>query len=177
VEIEVSGSIANLETIDQGSAAKIQVSGTIESSPAPSTQSQEADTTTLPGSIEDGPAESLRRARSAELASYKNLERLQRDKLASAEDLRKASSIYFASRSNRQRAEADHREWQRDEGILLFFDEAKDLISRPHQASQNLLSGAAKTLAVRCIGQNQKSIEKTIGDWVDRLSEILRSSF
>jgi hypothetical protein len=135
------------------------------------------DSTTLPGSAEDGPAESLRRARSAERASYRALETLQRSRDSTPEDLRKSSSVYFSSRANRQKAEVDHRAWQRDEGILLFFDEAKDIASRPHQAAQNLLSGAAKTLAVRCIGQNQKSIEKVIGDFVDRLSEILRSSF
>jgi hypothetical protein len=148
-------------------------------SPAPSSSpsSPEVDSTALQGTAEDCPSESLRRARSTERASYKNLERLQRDKLASAEDLRKASSIYFASRSNRQKAEADHREWQRAEGITLFADEARDLASRPALAAHGMLQTAAKTLAIRCHGQSVKACEKVIGDWVDRLSEILRSSF
>jgi hypothetical protein len=138
-----------------------------KASPAPSS---------APAPDEDGPAESLRRARSTERQSFKNLERLQRDKLATPEDLRKSSSVYFASRSNRQKAEVDHREWQRAEGVTMFFDEAKDIASRPHQAARNMLSIGGKELSVRCYGQSQKAIQATIDAWLDRLTEILRSS-
>jgi hypothetical protein len=94
----------------------------------------------------------------------------------SIEDIRKANAVYIASRNNRHKAERDFKEWQRDEGILLFFDEARDITGRPHIAVRQTLEVAAKTLAPRLHGQPQKSIEKTIGDWIDKLTALIRQS-
>ncbi len=94
----------------------------------------------------------------------------------SIEDIRKANQIYIAARGNRQRAEGDHREWQRAERVTLFYDEARDLASRPHEAARNMLSIGAKELAVRCHGQSQKAIETTINQWLDRLAATIHSA-
>ena len=144
-------------------------------SPSPSASAAPA---TAPPATEgaDTPAESLRRARSTERASYRKLELLQRDKTASPEDLRKGSSVYFSSRANRQKAEADHRDHLRAEGITLFLEEAQDIAARPHLAARNLLSSGAKELSVRCYGRSQRQIEATISDWLDRLAATIHSS-
>lgn len=125
---------------------------------------------------DDGPSESLRRAKAAERASYKHLVDFQKDKNASPEDLRKSSSIYFSSRTNRQKAEADHREFLRAEGVTLFYAEAADLAGRPHEAVRAMLSTAAKSLTPRLVGMPAKSIEDALAAWIDRLTEMLRSS-
>ena len=133
---------------------------------APATATEAADT----------PSESLRRARSTERQSFKKLEAMQRDKTASPEDLRKSSSVYFAARNNRAKAEADHRDHLRAEGITLFLEEAQDIAARPHLAARNLLSSGAKELSVRCYGRSQRQIEATISDWLDRLAATILSS-
>ena len=60
--------------------------------------------------------------------------------------------------------------------MTLFFEEAQDIAARPHLAARNLLSSGAKELSVRCHGQSQRQIEKTISDWLDRLAATIHSS-
>ena len=126
-----------------------------------------------PADSDNTPRQSLRRARLAEKVGYNELVMTKRNG-GSIEDIRKANQVYISSRNNRHKAERDFKEWQRDEGILLFFDEAKDIASRPHIAAKQMLEVMAKTLAPRLYGQSQKAIEKTLGDWVDTLTEVIR---
>jgi len=128
-----------------------------------------------PPDDDNTPRQSLRRARLAEKVGYNELVQTKRNG-GSIEDIRKANSVYISSRNNRHKAERDFKEWQRDEGILLFFDEAKDIAGRPHVAAKQMLEVMAKTLAPRLHGQPQKSIEKTLGDWADTLTEVIRKS-
>jgi hypothetical protein len=92
----------------------------------------------------------------------------------SVEDFRKANSVYISSRNNRIRAEKDFKEHQRQESILLYFDEARDVTSRPHLACKNMLDGLPKTLAPRLVGQPQKAIEKTLAEWADSVLSAIR---
>jgi hypothetical protein len=101
----------------------------------------------------------------------------QKDKNSSAEDLRKSSSVYFASRANRQRAEGDFREYERAQGITLFFDEAVEICGRGHSAVAKMLSDAPKALTARLIGMPSKAIEATIAAFCDKITEQLRRSF
>ena len=126
-----------------------------------------------PDDEDNTPRQSLRRARTAEKVGYNELVLCKRNG-GSIEDIRKASSLYIASRNNRIKAEKDFKEWQRQESILLYFDEARDIASRPHIAAKQLLEVMPKTLAPRLYGQPQKSIENTLGDWADTLTEIIR---
>ena len=126
-----------------------------------------------PDDEDNTPRQSLRRARTAEKVGYNELVICKRNG-GSIEDIRKASSLYIASRNNRIKAEKDFKEWQRQESILLYFDEARDIASRPHIAAKQLLEVMPKTLAPRLYGQPQKSIETTLGDWADTLTEIIR---
>ena len=128
-----------------------------------------------PEDEDNTPRQSLRRARLAEKVGYNELVVCKRNG-GSIEDIRKANAVYIASRNNRHKAERDFKEWQRDEGILLFFDEARDITGRPHIAVRQTLEVAAKTLAPRLHGQPQKSIEKTIGDWIDKLTALIRQA-
>ena len=128
-----------------------------------------------PPEDDNTPRQSLRRARLAEKVGYNELVMTKRNG-GSIEDIRKANQVYISSRNNRHKAERDFKEWQRDEGILLFFDEAKDIASRPHIAAKQMLETMAKTLAPRCHGQPQKAIEKTLGDWADTLAEVIRKA-
>lgn len=124
----------------------------------------------------DDPAESLRRARSTERASFRKLELLQKDKLSTIEDVRKGAQVYFNARNNRARAEADHRDFLRAEQVTLFYDEAVDIAGRPHLAARNMLANGGKELAVRCHGQSQRQIESTITAWLDRLAQTIHSA-
>jgi hypothetical protein len=125
---------------------------------------------------EDGnPRQSLRRARLAEKVGYNELVQCKRNG-GSIEDIRKANQIYISSRNNRHKAERDFKEWQQQEGILLFFDEARDIASRPHVAAKQMMEVMPKTLAPRLYGQPQKTIEKTLADWLDTLTGIIRKS-
>ncbi len=126
-----------------------------------------------PDDEDNTPRQSLRRARTAEKVGYNELVFCKRNG-GSIEDIRKATSLYIASRNNRIKAEKDFKEWQRQESILLYFDEARDIASRPHIAAKQLLEVMPKTLAPRLYGQPQKSIETTLGDWADTLTEIIR---
>ncbi len=119
------------------------------------------------------PRQSLRRARRAELVGYNELLKCQKSG-GSVEDFRKANSVYISSRNNRIKAEKDFKEHQRQESILLYFDEARDITSRPHLACKQMLDGLPKTLAPRLAGQPQKSIEKTLGEWADTVLEVIR---
>jgi hypothetical protein len=131
------------------------------------------DSAPEPDDEDNTPRQSLRRARTAEKVGYNELVICKRNG-GSIEDIRKASSLYIASRNNRIKAEKDFKEWQRQESILLYFDEARDIASRPHIAAKQLLEVMPKTLAPRLYGQPQKSIERTLGDWADTLTDIIR---
>jgi hypothetical protein len=126
-----------------------------------------------PTEDDNTPRQSLRRARLAEKVGYNELVATKRNG-GSIEDIRKANAIYIAARNNRYKAERDFKEWQRDEGILLFFDEARDIVSRPHIAAKQMLETGAKTLAARLVGQPQKAIEKALGDYFDKIAEVIR---
>jgi hypothetical protein len=123
----------------------------------------------------DDPKSSLQRAREAEAQSYAALV-VEREGGASAEDLRKLSATYFAARRNRQTAEdfADH--WQRRQRITMLFDEAAEIVSRPHNAAKLMLENMPKALAPRLYGQPQKTIETTLAEWCDNLASVLRQS-
>jgi hypothetical protein len=131
------------------------------------------DSSTPADDQNNDPRQSLRRARMAEMVGYNQLVQVQKNG-GSVEDFRKANSIYIHSRNNRIKAEKDFRDWQRDQGILLFFDEARDLVSRPHVAARNIIESMPKTLAPRLQGQSQRAIEKTLADWADKLTEVIR---
>ena len=119
------------------------------------------------------PRQSLRRARRAELVGYNELLKCQKNG-SSVEDFRKANSVYVSGRNNRVKAEKDFKEHQRQESILLYFDEARDITSRPHLACKNMLDGLPKTLAPRLAGQPQKAIEKTLAEWADTVLAVIR---
>lgn len=127
-----------------------------------------------PDDDNNDPRQSLRRARKAELVGFNELAQCKRNG-GSIEDIRKANSIYIAARNNRYKAEKDFKEWQRAEGILLFYDEARDIVSRPHVAVKQTLDIMPKTLAPRLFNQPQKAIEQTLADWVDNLTAMIRA--
>lgn len=128
-----------------------------------------------PDDDDNTPRQSLRRARLAEKVGYNELVLCKRNG-GSIEDIRKANSIYIAARNNRHKAERDFKEWQRAEGILLYFDEAKEIAGRPHVAVKQTLEIAAKTLAPRLYGQPQKAIENALAEWIDNLTTLIRQS-
>jgi len=127
-----------------------------------------------PDDDNNDPRQSLRRARKAELVGFNELAQCKKNG-GSIEDIRKANSIYIAARNNRYKAEKDFKEWQRQESILLYFDEARDLVSRPHVAVKQTLDVMPKTLAPRLYNQPQKAIEQTLADWVDNLTSMIRA--
>lgn len=124
---------------------------------------------------ENSPATSVQRARSAEAAAFRELDRQQKSG-GSLDDLRRASSTYVSSRGNRQRAEKDFIEYQRQSQVLLYLDEAKDIASRPHEAVRNLLQSAAKSLTPRLVGMPARAIESSLADFFDILTSHLRTS-
>lgn len=121
------------------------------------------------------PSESLRRAHDAERSAYDALRAMQ--KTGSPEDLRKLSGTYFSARNNHSRARADFESWQRNAGITLYADEAKEICNRGHLAVSNMLKDGPKTLAPRLYNMPQKSIERTLAEWLDGIGEHLRKSF
>ena len=127
-----------------------------------------------PDEDNNDPRQSLRRARKAELVGYNELVLCKKNG-GSVEDIRKANSIYIAARNNRYKAEKDFKEWQRQESILLYFDEARDIVTRPHVAVKQTLDIMPKTLAPRLFNQPQKAIEQTLADWVDNLTALIRA--
>jgi hypothetical protein len=127
-----------------------------------------------PDDDKNDPRQSLRRARRAEMAGYNELVKCQRQG-GSVDDYRKANLIYIQARNNRIKAERDFRDWQRDQSILLYYDEARDIASRPHMGARNIIESMPKNLAPRLVNQPQKAIERTLVEWCDRLTEIIRS--
>jgi hypothetical protein len=128
-----------------------------------------------PDDDDNTPRQSLRRARLAEKVGYNELVLCKRNG-GSIEDIRKANSIYIAARNNRHKAERDFKEWQRAEGILLYFDEAKEIAGRPHVAAKQMLEVMPKSLAPRLFGQPQKAIEAALSEWCDSLTEVIRKT-
>ena len=128
-----------------------------------------------PDDEDNTPRQSLRRARLAEKVGYNELVLCKRNG-GSIEDIRKANSTYIASRNNRIKAEKDFKDWQLQERKLLYFDEARDIISRPHIAAKQLLEIMPKTLAPRLHGQPQKTIEASLAEWADNLTTIIRQA-
>lgn len=128
-----------------------------------------------PDDEDNTPRQSLRRARLAEKVGYNELVICKRNG-GSIEDIRKANQIYIASRNNRIKAEKDFKDWQLQERKLLYFDEAKDITSRPHIAAKQLLEVMPKTLAPRLHGQPQKTIEASLAEWADNLTTIIRQA-
>lgn len=128
-----------------------------------------------PDDEDNTPRQSLRRARLAEKVGYNELVLCKRNG-GSIEDIRKANTIYIASRNNRIKAEKDFKDWQLQERKLLYFDEARDIISRPHITAKQLLEVMPKTLAPRLHGQPQKTIEASLAEWADNLTTIIRQA-
>jgi len=128
-----------------------------------------------PDDEDNTPRQSLRRARLAEKVGYNELVICKRNG-GSIEDIRKANSTYISSRNNRVKAEKDFKDWQLQERKLLFFDEARDITSRPHIAAKQLLEVMPKTLAPRLHGQPQKTIEASLAEWADNLTTIIRQA-
>ena len=128
-----------------------------------------------PDDDDNTPRQSLRRARLSEKVGYNELVLCKRNG-GSIEDIRKANSIYIAARNNRHKAERDFKEWQRAEGILLYFDEAKEIAGRPHVAAKQMLEVMPKSLAPRLFGQPQKAIEAALSEWCDSLTEVIRKT-
>ena len=128
-----------------------------------------------PDDEDNTPRQSLRRARLAEKVGYNELVLCKRNG-GSIEDIRKANTIYIASRNNRIKAEKDFKDWQLQERKLLYFDEAKDITSRPHITAKQLLEVMPKTLAPRLHGQPQKTIEASLAEWADNLTTIIRQA-
>jgi hypothetical protein len=140
----------------------------------PST-AQSKDTIDPSATGQDSAETSVKRARAAEAAAFRELERVQKSG-GSIDDLRRAGSSYIASRGNRQRAERDFLEYQRQSQILLFFDEAKDIASRPHETVRGILQTAAKSLTPRIVGMPARAIETVLSDFFDVLTNHLRTS-
>ena len=128
-----------------------------------------------PDDEDNTPRQSLRRARLAEKVGYNELVICKRNG-GSIEDIRKANSTYISSRNNRVKAEKDFKDWQLQERKLLYFDEAKDITSRPHISAKQLLEVMPKTLAPRLHGQPQKTIEASLAEWADNLTTIIRQA-
>ena len=127
---------------------------------------------------DNDPRQSLRRARRAEADADRVLQEVKATNV-SIEDYRKANAVYVASRNNRNKAEQDFRSWQRDEGITLFVDEAKELFVRPLAVLKQALDSAPKTLGLRCNSQSPKIAEDALTEWIDsvilpKLREALR---
>jgi hypothetical protein len=146
----------------------------VQAEPLPEPPPEESATSTPPDEKNNDPRQSLRRARIAEMAGYNQLVQVQKNG-GSIEDFRKANSVYIHSRNNRIKAEKDFRDWQRDQGILLYFDEAREIASRPHVAARGMIEIMPKNLAPRIYGQSQREIERTLSQWCDRLTETIRS--
>jgi hypothetical protein len=146
----------------------------VRAEPLPEPPPEESATSTPPDEKNNDPRQSLRRARIAEMAGYNQLVQVQKNG-GSIEDFRKANSVYIHSRNNRIKAEKDFRDWQRDQGILLYFDEAREIASRPHVAARGMIEIMPKNLSPRLFNQPQKAIEKTLAEWCDRLTETIRS--
>jgi type IV secretory pathway VirB10-like protein len=128
-----------------------------------------------PDDEDNTPRQSLRRARLAEKVGYNELVICKRNG-GSIEDIRKANQTYISSRNNRVKAEKDFKDWQRQEAITLFYDEARDITSRPHISAKQLLEVMPKTLAPRLHGQPQKTIEASLAEWADNLTTIIRQA-
>jgi hypothetical protein len=146
----------------------------VQAEPLPEPPPEESATSAPPDEKNNDPRQSLRRARIAEMAGYNQLVQVQKNG-GSIEDFRKANSVYIHSRNNRIKAEKDFRDWQRDQGILLYFDEAREIASRPHVAARGMIEIMPKNLSPRLFNQPQKAIEKTLAEWCDRLTETIRS--
>jgi hypothetical protein len=135
----------------------------------------------IPATKEDAdndPRQSLRRARRAEADADRVLQEVKATNV-SIEDYRKANAVYVASRNNRNKAEQDFRAWQRDEGITLFVDEAKELFVRPLSVLKQALDSAPKMLGLRCNPQSPKLAEEALTEWIDsvilpKMREALR---
>ncbi len=147
-------------------------------SPSPTPPASKPQAATKPSQViaaADDPHASLERARAAEAQSYAALV-AGREGGASPEDTRKLSTTYFAARRNRQTAEDFADQWQRRQRITMLFDEAVEIVSRPHVAAKQMLEVMPKSLAPRLFGQPQKAIERALGEWADSLTEILRQA-
>jgi hypothetical protein len=142
---------------------------------APTTAGSEPAPLDLNPDTENTPQHSLQRARLAEVNGYKHLMACQQAG-GSLDELKKANGIYIAARTNRHRAERDFLEWQRQEKIILYLDEAQEIAARPHRAAKPMLESMPKALAPRLFGQSQKAIEKTLGEWCDALAAVIREA-
>ena len=130
------------------------------------------DSAPEPDDEDNTPRQSLRRARLAEKVGYNELVICKRNG-GSVEDIRKANQIYIASRNNRIKAEKDFKDWQRQEAITLFYDEARDITSRPHITAKQMLEVMPKSMAPRVHGQPIKTTEQMLAEWCDRLTATI----
>lgn len=120
------------------------------------------------------PRSSLKRAKQAERVGFNELVKCQRNG-GSVEDFRKATSVFISSQNNLAKAQREFREWQHAERITLFYEEARDIVGRPHVTAKQTLDIMPKTLAPRLFNQPQKAIEQTLAEWVDNLTAMIRA--
>ena len=122
----------------------------------------------------EDPRQSLKRARQSERVGFNEIVKCQKNG-GSVEDYRKAMSVFISAQNNLTKAQRDFREWQHAEKITLFYEEARELVSRPHVAVKQTLDIMPKTLAPRLYNQPQKAIEQTLAEWVDNLTALIRA--
>jgi hypothetical protein len=122
------------------------------------------------------PRESVKTARLAEKIGWKRLSDATRRTTTSDEEYRRINAAYIAARQNRMKAEADFRDWRRQEGITLFLSEAQEICARPHQAAAQMLAVMPKQLAPRLHNQPAREIERTLAEWCDNLADVIRRS-
>jgi type IV secretory pathway VirB10-like protein len=122
----------------------------------------------------EDPRQSLKRAKQAERVGFNEIVKCQKNG-GSVEDYRKATSLFISSQNNLAKAQREFREWQHAERITLFYEEARDIVGRPHVTAKQTLDIMPKTLAPRLFNQSQKAIEQTLADWVDNLTAMIRA--
>lgn len=160
----------------QGFAPRIAPALNLKRSPSPDVTEPEPIPQPDPvAEAEDSdPRESVKTARQAERIAWKRLldssRRNENDEL-----YRRANSAYIAARQNRMKAESDYREWKRQEGITLFLSEAETICAKPHQAAAQMLTVMPKQLSQRLVNQPAREIERTLAEWCDNLTEVIRA--
>jgi len=122
----------------------------------------------------EDPRQSLKRAKQAERVGFLEIIKCQKNG-GSVEDYRKATSVFISAQNNLAKAQRDFREWQHAERITLFYEEARDIVGRPHVTAKQTLDIMPKTLAPRLFNQPQKAIEQTLAEWVDNLTAMIRA--
>ena len=121
------------------------------------------------------PEISLQRAIEAEDAAHKMRESVEKQGM-SIEDYRKANAVYISARANRVKAQKDFAEWEHQQKVTVYIDEAQEMANRTIMAARGMIDIMPKTLAPRLYNQPQKEIEQTLLEWCSRLIETMRGN-